>query len=92
MADKTENTKAAPVREDEQPVTKLARVNDPAKLTKGKIDEIAGEHSDETDPEQAANVDVAETLEKNRADAKSKKFGDPDIQLSRNGGAQSEPG
>lgn len=67
-------TKAAPVTPAEvkqEPVTKLADVNDPAKLTDTKIDEIAGEHSDPTDPEQAANIDVAEALEAERDEAKS---------------------
>lgn len=62
-------TKAAPLAPEGEG-TKLAKVNDPAKLTNAKIDEIAGKHDDPTDPEQTANVDVAETLEQNRDDAK----------------------
>jgi hypothetical protein len=64
-------TKAAPDKPADGEGTKLAQVTDPAKLTDAKITEIAGEHSDPDDPEQSANVDAAETIEQNRADAKS---------------------
>jgi hypothetical protein len=65
-------TKAAPDKPADGEGTKLAQVPNPAKLTDAKINEIAGKHSDPTDPEQTANVDAAETLEQNRDDAKSK--------------------
>lgn len=70
---KTTKTAAPEKRDDstDEPVTKLAQIGDPAKLTNAKIDEIAGEHSDKTDPEQSANVDVAETLKQAKTDAKS---------------------
>jgi hypothetical protein len=67
---KPTTTKAAP-KAPEGDGTKLAQVTDPAKLTPAKINEIAGGHSDPTDPEQSANVDAAEALEQAKADAKS---------------------
>lgn len=67
----TAKTGDKPVAEPQGDGTKLATVADPAKVTTAKIDEIAGEHSDETDPEQSANVDVADTLKHNKADAKA---------------------
>lgn len=66
---KPATTKAAPDAPEGEG-TKLAQVNNPATLTDAKIDEIAGKHDDPTDPEQTANVDAAETLEKNRDAAK----------------------
>jgi hypothetical protein len=69
---KPATTKAAPDKPADGESTKLAQVTDPAKLTDAKITEIAGKHGDPSDPEQAANVDAAETLEQNRDDAKSK--------------------
>jgi hypothetical protein len=94
---KTEATKAPTQRTDaagntsDQPVTKLAEVNDPAKLTEAKIAEISGDDGT-NDRENSANQDVADHLRDTKAEAKSAKFGDPDVVLSRNGGAQGEPG
>ncbi len=67
------STKASPDKPSTTPderTTELAQVADPAKLTASRINEIAGEHGDESDPSQSANADVAETLEQNKAKAK----------------------
>lgn len=69
------NTTAAPDERNDntdEPVTKLAQVDNPAKITNDRIEEIAGEHGDESDPEQSANADVADALKQAKAEAKSK--------------------
>lgn len=51
---------------------KLAEVNDPAKLTTAKIQEISGDDGTDT-AENSANKDVAEGLKQAKADAKPSK-------------------
>jgi len=55
----------------DEPVTKLATVEDPAKVTKADVDEIAGTDRDPNKPEESANADVADALETAKKDAKS---------------------
>lgn len=79
MATSKANSTSAPEARDtgtDEPVTKLANVPDPAKISAKQIKEIAGDTSDKGDPEQSANRDVKETLEQNRADAKAQAKGD----------------
>lgn len=72
---KTEATKAPAQRTDasgnqtDQPVTKLAEVNDPAHLTDAKIQEISGDDGT-NEAHNTANQDVAEHLEDTKAEAK----------------------
>ena len=72
---KTEATKAPAQRTDasgnqtDQPVTKLAEVNDPANLSAAKIQEISGDDGT-NDRENSANQDVAEHLKDTKAEAK----------------------
>lgn len=73
MARKANNTQAPDERNDntDEPVTKLATVEDPAKLKKADVDEIAGTDRDPNKPEESANADVADALDKAKKDAKS---------------------
>lgn len=66
------NVKADENLAEGQTTTKLAQVENPAKVTKADIDEIAGKDRDPNKPEESANADVAKTLEDNKAAAKSK--------------------
>jgi hypothetical protein len=74
---KPQTTKAAPAkaveaRTGDETHTKLADVQNPAKLTNAKIKEISGDDGSD-DAENSANKDVAEALKQERAEAK-----DPD--------------
>ncbi len=79
MTDKANTTKAQPEKPEGEG-TKLAQVENPAKLTDKKIKDITKD--DGTDePENSANKDAAETLKKDRAEAKGK--GDEDKEGQR---------
>jgi len=100
MTKKTpEKTKAPAERTDaagnqtSEPVTKLAEVEHPEKLTDAKIQEISGD--DGTDEaENSANKDVAEALRQDRAEAKAAAKGDTPERgyFHGHGGAAGEPG
>ena len=70
MTSKAGTTKAAASKPDtDEQGTKLAQVNDPAKLTAKKIDEIAKDDGT-NEPENAANADAAQHLKETRDEAK----------------------
>lgn len=71
MTNTPNTTKPADKPEDGEG-TKLAQVQNPAKLTDAKIKDISGDDgSDEA--ENSANKDVAEKLKEDRKEAKAKK-------------------
>lgn len=69
MANKPTNTKAAPDKPADEQGTKLAQVDNPAKLTDAKIKEISGDDGSD-DAENSANKDAAEAMKQDRAEAK----------------------
>jgi hypothetical protein len=79
MANKTNKpmtTKPAPAKADEAKTgdethTKLADVQDPAKLTDAKIAAISGDDGSD-DAENSANKDAAEAMKRDRDAAKGK--------------------
>lgn len=89
-AKKTEATAAPAERstETDKPVTKLAEVPDPAKVTDAKIQEITADDGTDT-AENSANADAAETLKTQRKEAKK---GDDPVGNVHAGGFQGEPG
>jgi hypothetical protein len=74
MAKTPTNTKASP-DQPEGEGTKLAQVENPAKLKDSEIKEISGDDGSD-DPENAANADAADAMKQDRHDAKTK--GDDD--------------
>lgn len=67
---KPTTTKAASAKPDTaEQGTKLAQVNDPAKLTDAKIKEITADDGSD-DAENTANKDAAETLKQAKSEAK----------------------
>jgi hypothetical protein len=67
---KPNTTKAAP-DQPEGEGTKLAQVENPAKLTDKEIKRISGDDGSD-DPENTANADAAEAMKQDRAEAKGK--------------------
>lgn len=88
MTNKPTNTKANP-DQPEGEGTKLAEVQNPAKLTDKKIKEISGDDGSD-DAENSANKDAAEAMKQDRKAAKAKDDGNggQDTYFAGQGGAQ----